>query len=133
MTHAIIHSSTRLYTKKRALCALDDKRYLLEDGITSLAFGHRDIPARAQDIEDEAQPDTILNSDEAPNAGSQLGRCGEDRRVTTLARQTASGRIVDVSAWRTLRSCSELILVLMRMMSQRSLLSQKTSLTMSQK
>ena len=39
----------QLYTwesKKRGLCAYDDKRFLLEDGVQSLAFGHRDITAR---------------------------------------------------------------------------------------
>ena len=39
----------QLYTwesKKRGLCAFDDKRFLHEDGVQSLAFGHRDITAR---------------------------------------------------------------------------------------
>ena len=38
----------RLYTlevEKRGLSAYDNKRYLLEDGVHTLAFGHRDIPA----------------------------------------------------------------------------------------
>ncbi len=30
---------------KRALCAFDDKRFLLADGIHSLAYGHKDITA----------------------------------------------------------------------------------------
>ena len=44
----------QLYTweaKKRGLCAYDDKRFLLEDGVHSLAFGHRDITARVQNEE----------------------------------------------------------------------------------
>ena len=40
-------------TKKRALCAFDDKRFLLEDGIHSLAFGHHEIPAPLQDVEED--------------------------------------------------------------------------------
>jgi len=28
---------------KTSLSAYDDKRYILDDGITSLAYGHRDI------------------------------------------------------------------------------------------
>ena len=38
----------RVYTldvEKRGLSAYDNKRYLLEDGVHTLAFGHRDIPA----------------------------------------------------------------------------------------
>ena len=54
-----------MQTKKRALCAFDDKRYLLEDGITSLAFGHRDIPAQLVDVEDGGLGETILTHDEA--------------------------------------------------------------------
>ena len=37
-----------LYTellKKRCLDAFDDKRYLLDDGVTSLSYGHKDIPS----------------------------------------------------------------------------------------
>jgi hypothetical protein len=38
-----------LYTElihKKCLDAFDDKRYLLDDGITSLSYGHKDIPSR---------------------------------------------------------------------------------------
>ena len=41
--------------------------------MTSLAFGHRDIPALAADIEEDAQPDTILSSVEARERGLSAG------------------------------------------------------------
>ncbi len=40
-------------TEKRALGAFDDKRYLCEDGIHTLAFGHKDLPPSVQVIIDE--------------------------------------------------------------------------------
>ena len=51
--------------KKRALCAFDDKRYLLEDGMNSLAFRHKDIPARVTDIEDDAQDGVVMTREDA--------------------------------------------------------------------
>ena len=38
------HEVTTRKLKKICLTALDDKRYLLPDGIASLPYGHRDIP-----------------------------------------------------------------------------------------
>ena len=49
--------------------------------MTSLAFGHRDIPARAADIEDDAQPDTILSAHEAVERGISVRQLS---RVQTL-------------------------------------------------
>ena len=53
-----IHGET---VHKVALAPLDTKRYILEDGITTLAFGHKDIPAHTQDtpIEAPIQPPTL--------------------------------------------------------------------------
>jgi len=36
---------------KKCLDAFDDKRYLLDDGITSLSYGHKDIPRRRSTTE----------------------------------------------------------------------------------
>jgi len=47
----------QLYTfevQKRGLCAFDDKRFLLDDGINSLAFGHKNVAAQ---VEYEAEPE----------------------------------------------------------------------------
>ena len=30
--------------KKKSLSAFDDKRYILDDGINTLPYGHKDIP-----------------------------------------------------------------------------------------
>ena len=43
------------------MCAFDDKRYLLEDGIRSLAFGDNEIAARVTDIEDDAQDGVLMS------------------------------------------------------------------------
>ena len=37
------------------MCAFDDKRFLLEDGVNSLAFGHKDIPVRVEDVDEDEQ------------------------------------------------------------------------------
>ena len=37
----------KMYTQennKISLSSFDDKRYIIEDGITTLAYGHKDIP-----------------------------------------------------------------------------------------
>ena len=57
----------KLYTyeiKKRGLCAYDDKRFLLEDCVTSLAFGHKRITAQHIDDMPADGQNFIVNSDE---------------------------------------------------------------------
>ena len=44
-----IHGET---VHKVALAPLDTKRYILDDGITTLAFGHKDIPVHTQATQD---------------------------------------------------------------------------------
>ena len=47
VNHSIGAKLHKLYTyenKKRGLCAFDDKRYLLDNGIDTLSFGHYSIP-----------------------------------------------------------------------------------------
>ena len=58
--------SHRIYGEtvtKIALSPLDTKRYILADGITTLAFGHKDIPTQTQDTPMEVgapiQPPTL--------------------------------------------------------------------------
>lgn len=49
----------KLYTyevEKRALCSYDDKRWLMDNGITTKAFGHKDIPVVWTDIRPERVP-----------------------------------------------------------------------------
>ena len=49
--------------EKRALCAFDDKRFILEDGISTLAFGHHAITAEL--AEGNAAPPAVLRVEEA--------------------------------------------------------------------
>ena len=43
----ITSKNHKMYTQennKISLSSFDDKRYIIEDGITTLAYGHKDIP-----------------------------------------------------------------------------------------
>ena len=62
---------------KRGLSALDNKRWLCDDGVHTLAFGHRDIPPDAVEVEevleealgnmyDDEQVDARIPLDRAP-------------------------------------------------------------------
>ena len=65
------------------MCAFDDKRYLLEDGIHSLAYGHRDIPARVVDVVDEAEDGRVMVPEEAREEGIRVPhRLPEDPTLT---------------------------------------------------
>ena len=54
----------RLFTlqvQKRGLSAYDDKRFVLGDNVTKLAYGHRNIPADAIVVEEDADvPDVVV-------------------------------------------------------------------------
>ena len=51
---------TSLQIKKRGLCAYDDKRYLLADGISTLAFGHKAIPATVRAVQETRGTEQIV-------------------------------------------------------------------------
>ncbi len=59
----------QLYTSqmdKRALCAFDDKRFMLEDGIHTLAYGHNEITAHVEELEEpEYTNDIVLSAEDA--------------------------------------------------------------------
>ena len=46
---------------KICLSAFDDKRYLLKDGVHSLAYGHKDIPTRNVDVPAPTQPKSLFD------------------------------------------------------------------------
>jgi len=48
------HRVTTRKMWKVCLSCIDDKRYLLEDAVHSLAYGHRDIPIDVDDDDDDA-------------------------------------------------------------------------------
>ena len=54
------------------MCAFDDKRFLLEDSISSLAFGHHDIPTQIENIDDGEPDAVILGHGEAVDRGIVL-------------------------------------------------------------
>ena len=80
---------------KRGLCAYDDKRYLLADGVHSLAYGHHSIPAKVHAIEPEEPAQShVLTAAQArllriPLAKRKVLPAGHDPRMTLLdARRT---------------------------------------------
>ena len=55
--------------EKRALCAFDDKRFILEDGISTLAYGHHAITAEVVDDNEASRGEmTGLHVEEAETA-----------------------------------------------------------------
>ena len=56
---AKMHVLYSLETKKRALCAYDDKRFLLADGINTLSFGHYRIE-QEQIVEPVAENEIVV-------------------------------------------------------------------------
>ena len=108
--------------RKRGLCAFDDKRYLLADGISTLAFGHRAIPAAVREVQETRGFDKLVISaaeartrqiplakkDQLP-AGQEPGDCVNEARRIAIASiapavaappappvATASRRILDL-------------------------------------
>ena len=71
----------QLYTweeQKRALCAFDDKRFLLEDGVHSLAFGHHRITGQVRnDYAAEESRNPVIDAMDA----KMYGISPEDREV----------------------------------------------------
>jgi hypothetical protein len=63
------HTLHKLYTlqvEKRGLCAFDDKRFVLADGIHTLSYGHKDITRNVVDDEvRDPAPDVIFSHREA--------------------------------------------------------------------
>lgn len=57
-----LHQLYSIEIQKRGLCAFDDKRYLCEDGIHTLALGHHTVHAERTDLtpeEDEDSPNIL--------------------------------------------------------------------------
>ena len=73
---------------KRGLCAYDDKRYLLADGVHSLAYGHHSIPAKVHAIEpEEPAQSRVVTAAEArrlriPLAKRKVLPAGHDPRMS---------------------------------------------------
>ena len=56
-----LHELYTFATEKRALCAFDDKRYICEDGVNTLAFGHHSLPSFVKvvtDLDQQMDPAT---------------------------------------------------------------------------
>jgi len=64
-----------MQVEKRALCAFDTKRFLLDDGFNTLAYGHKDITERViQDHIRNPGADLVLANKEARELGLVWGR-----------------------------------------------------------
>ena len=95
-TYCLCLISTQI--RKRGLCAYDDKRYLLADGISTLAFGHRAIPATIREVQETRGFDqVVLTAAEARTrqiplskqrqlpAGQEPGECVNEARRVAIA------------------------------------------------
>ena len=60
-----LHEIFTVEVDKRALCAYDDKRFLLSDGISSLSYGHNKIDTRLVVIEPKVPKEEVLSAQEA--------------------------------------------------------------------
>lgn len=57
-------------TKKRGLCAFDDKRFLLEDGFNTIAFGHYMLQQIESELDDETEYlDEIIRTEKKRDLG----------------------------------------------------------------
>jgi len=75
-----LHQLYSIANEKRALCAYDDKRFILADNHHTLAYGHKDIPITLE--VDEIQNighETIMTEDEAREVHFPMGRPTSDR------------------------------------------------------
>ena len=78
-----------------ALCGVDDKRFLLAGGITSLAYGHQDIPTTLKDVEMVGDNALVLGREEADTLGVLIGTARDTS--TTLVHRHADAAPGDQS------------------------------------
>ena len=80
---AKLHKIYSIQTSKRGLCAVDDKRILFEDGISTLPYGHHRATGEVVDvgvIENETVPNMqnsmqTENADGEDDAGESVEAC----------------------------------------------------------
>ena len=66
-----LHEIYTIKVDKRGLCAFDDKRFVMDDGITTLAYGHERITTAVEEIPEpvEIHGDIVLTIGEARREG----------------------------------------------------------------
>ena len=74
-------------TRKRCLCAYDDKRVLLEDGISTLAFGHYSIDAIQIEEPADENPQTAMAFAEMHPREAERLRLRKEAQARLLARE----------------------------------------------
>ena len=67
-----LHQLYSIEIQKRGLCGFDDKRYLCEDGIHTLALGHHTVHAERQDLTPENTSIDVLPASALRNRHIQL-------------------------------------------------------------
>jgi hypothetical protein len=81
------HQIMTLMQKKKALSNADEKRYILEDRITTLAYGHYKIPMVPEEVEEEEEEESDSSStlcipssddEECPLAAKRLRTSSQD-------------------------------------------------------
>ena len=74
-------------TSKRCLCAYDDKRVLLADGISTLAFGHRLIEAIQIEEPADENPQTAMAYEEMHPRETERLRVRNETQARLLDRE----------------------------------------------
>ena len=72
--------SISIQIKKLGLCTSDNKRFLLEDGIHTLAYGHKDITAKIESIW-EGRDLVLMSFDEAKSSGLRTSHPGDPNMI----------------------------------------------------
>ena len=64
------HQIFAIETKKRGLCAMDNKRYITEDNYHTLAYGHHRIPVKITHLDPtDTDPGNVFSTEEAVREG----------------------------------------------------------------
>ena len=74
-------------TRKRCLCAYDDKRVLLKDGISTLAFGHYSIDAIQIEEPADENPQTTMTYEQMHPREAERMRLRKETQAKSLARE----------------------------------------------
>ena len=70
------HQIFAIETKKRGLCAMDNKRYITDDNYHTLAYGHHSIPIKINHLDPtDTDPGNVFSMEEAVGEGIINPKC----------------------------------------------------------
>jgi len=105
---AKLHQIYSIESKKRGLCAFDDKRVLLEDEIHTLAYGHYKVTGSVQEIEGE-EPKLQISSE---TDGSLLSRNRFFKGYVTSRGDAKQSAGSNAFPFQSVRPCNKVSLII---------------------